>query len=376
MGSLFLFIFASEFWMFALARALQGFASGGISTIGYVIVADTFPSEALGTKIGIVSMCFMGGLAAGAPVGGTIAVAGIVVLLYLGLVERRNNPDEWFEIYKKNDNLITKNSHGSNNHDNSFHFDTEKHITESNSSNRSICNKHVTEKENKSISSASSIKYSVEQSDRKNQEQEPGTILANTLPFTSPSQLSLSKAQSITSHHHNKSDNEVTMLQLLRSPRVLTTMLVSFCSGWAVIGFEPTLPVYLNIQWGYNSSQIGLLLVTQLIPSAVASIMAGCIYDWIGGKLLCFSALLLDGASVALSGIPNRNTSVVPLIVTTSGNEFFASMYRAATLAEAMYATKALKSRNSSSTDDDDDDNTDCDSAHAYGLANMSFAIA
>ena len=143
---------------------------------------------------------------------------------------------------------------------------------------------------------------------------------------------------------------------------------------WSSVA-QPTLPIYLNIQWGYNSSQIGLLLVTQLIPSAVASIIAGRIYDRIGGKLLCFSALLLDGASVALSGIPNRNTSVAPLIVTTSGNEFFASMYKAATLAEAMYATRALRSRNSRSADDDDDYDTDGDSACAYGLANMSFAI-
>ena len=51
MGSLFLFIFATEFWMFAFARSLQGFATGGISTIGYVIVADTFPPKVLGTQV-------------------------------------------------------------------------------------------------------------------------------------------------------------------------------------------------------------------------------------------------------------------------------------------------------------------------------------
>ena len=167
-----------------------------------------------------------------------ISVAGVVLFLYLGLVERRNNPDEWFEIYKENNNFTIKNNHGSNNQDSSFYFDSEKHIPGSYSNNRTICNKHVTEKENKNLSSTSSIKYSVEQPDRENHKQDPGTILTNTLHSTSQSQLSLSKAQSITSHHYNKSNNKITMLQLLRSPRIWTTMLVSFCSGWAVVGFE------------------------------------------------------------------------------------------------------------------------------------------
>ena len=52
-------------------------------------------------------------------------------------------------------------------------------------------------------------------------------------------------------------------------------------------------------------------------------------------------------------------------------------MYKAATLVEAMYATKALKSRNESATDSDydNDDNIDGGIARAYGLANMSFAL-
>ena len=140
---------------------------------------------------------------------------------------------------------------------------------------------------------------------------------------------------------------------------------------------QSTLPDYLNIQWGYNPSQIGLLQVIRLVPSAITCIIAGRIYDRIGDKLRCFSALLLDGAFIALSGILNQNTSIVPLTVTTSANENFASMYKATTLVEAMYATNALKSINESTTDNDDDsdDNTDGSIARAYGLANISLAL-
>ena len=177
----------------------------------------------------------------------SIAVVGVELLLYLGLVERRNNPDEWFETYKKNDSPTTNINHGSNGRKNSCHDDPEKHRTESNSSNHDIFNEHVIKKEDNNVLSLNR-KDIIGQPYTEDPDQNLGVTSANASLSASASQssLSIARSQSITSHHYRKSDTNVSMLQLFRSPRIWTTMLVSFCSGWAVIGFEVDIPYYNN----------------------------------------------------------------------------------------------------------------------------------
>ncbi|KAI9244188.1 major facilitator superfamily domain-containing protein, partial [Phascolomyces articulosus] len=370
-GSLFLFLFVTHYWMFALGRLLQGLGAGGVATMGYVLVADTSPADVLGTQLGRAYMCYMAGLAAGGPAGAlflhygfkvpfifSLAFVGIELVLCIFIIERRNMPKHWFENLKNDGDgraATTETQYKVNNENDSSGFggdDRSNGLTMNKSNLQQISDANNTaEKE-----------YTLMDVDLQESATATPLPLRNSFSSSTPSTLHSQQLQQQNDDINNK--NIITTTQLLKSSRIWTIILVSFCSGWAVITFEPTLPIYLNEEWGYNTSEIGLLLVIQLIPTAVASLISGYMYDRIGARFLCFITLILGGISLAVSGIPNRHTAggAIPLIATTATNEFFASVYKAATLPEASLAAKALANGN------------DSGNARAYGLTNMAFA--
>ncbi|KAI8393496.1 major facilitator superfamily domain-containing protein [Radiomyces spectabilis] len=112
-GSTFLFLYGTQYWEFLVARFLQGFSDACVWTLGMCLIADTFPIETLGLQMGKVLLFHSVGLVAGAPVGALyqqfgykapfilcVALTGFDFLLRLFLVERRNQPAEWFSDIK------------------------------------------------------------------------------------------------------------------------------------------------------------------------------------------------------------------------------------------------------------------------------------
>ncbi|KAI9261164.1 major facilitator superfamily domain-containing protein [Sporodiniella umbellata] len=110
LGSTLLFMLGEKYWELLLARFLQGFSSSSVWTLGMCLVSDTFALEELGTQMGRITMFHTVGLVSGAPIGAPfifcIAIAGLDFLLRLFLVERKNNPPEWFEKDSKNQESI------------------------------------------------------------------------------------------------------------------------------------------------------------------------------------------------------------------------------------------------------------------------------
>ncbi|KAI9277159.1 major facilitator superfamily domain-containing protein, partial [Phascolomyces articulosus] len=68
---------------------------------------------------------------------------------------------------------------------------------------------------------------------------------------------------------------------------------------------DPTMPIHLANIWGFNSSQIGLAYLAQVIPASLAQPIAGYLYDRIGAKILCFVAILFSSIAISLMGTPN-----------------------------------------------------------------------
>ncbi|KAI8145243.1 major facilitator superfamily domain-containing protein [Fennellomyces sp. T-0311] len=335
-GSLFLFLYGTRIGMFAAARILQGFAEACICTLGMTIISDTFPDDELGRQTSIVMIFHLAGLATGGAAGGSLfvhfgykapfifclAFAGVDFLLRLGLIERRNNPKNWFETESE--------------------IDTEQQADASQDENEIPIRESVVSTHEKDESNCN-YKRTID-----------GPDVEVTEEIYSGGGLD-----------DEISSATVTMLQLLRNPRVLTVLLVSFAHGFCITVFEPTMPVHLANEWGLDASKIGLIYFAQVFPSFIASPIAGYIYDCTGAKMISFLTIVCCAAVIALMGIPNTNTAggVAPLVVLAGMNEFFAGAFYAVTLPETSFAAKALANGSDSAV------------ARCYGLHNIAYAL-
>ncbi|KAI8145245.1 major facilitator superfamily domain-containing protein, partial [Fennellomyces sp. T-0311] len=146
--------------------------------------------------------------------------------------------------------------------------------------------------------------------------------------ITIDQELPLSDEKSATASEKT-SETTFNILQIFRIPRVLVALLVYFAFGIAFNVFEPTMPIHLVNEFGYNSGQIGLVFLAQLIPTFFSTPISGYAYDRFGPKLLCSGAMGMCALCTILMSIPNRDTAggIVPLIVLFSFEGFFAAAF-------------------------------------------------
>ncbi|KAI7890333.1 major facilitator superfamily domain-containing protein [Mucor mucedo] len=163
-----------------------------------------------------------------------------------------------------------------------------------------------------------------------------------------------------------KPKHEVTYLQLLRQPRLISGMLLSFSNGCVYNVFEPTLTVRLSTEWGYNASQIGLVFLAQVIPTFVATPVSGILSDKFGPKVVCFTNLLGCAITMFLIGIPGRDTAggIVPLIVIFAIQGFTAFSFVVPVLSEMAYVVQ-----------EQNPDGGDSGQGMSYSLFNIAFAL-
>ncbi|KAF8984453.1 hypothetical protein BGZ46_008008 [Entomortierella lignicola] len=67
-----LFMLAPNFYMFLLARLLQGVAGGSVWTLGLALITDVFPAHTLGVQMGKALVGYTLGLMMGPPLGGAL----------------------------------------------------------------------------------------------------------------------------------------------------------------------------------------------------------------------------------------------------------------------------------------------------------------
>ncbi|OZJ03935.1 hypothetical protein BZG36_02931 [Bifiguratus adelaidae] len=110
-----LFMFANAYWLLVIARFLQGVSGACVWTLGLCLVADRYEPDKIGIEMGKVMPMFSLGILAGPPIGGALfqylgyraSFIFCVILAALDftfralIVEKRNNPAEWFEKVSK-----------------------------------------------------------------------------------------------------------------------------------------------------------------------------------------------------------------------------------------------------------------------------------
>ncbi|KAI8139300.1 major facilitator superfamily domain-containing protein [Fennellomyces sp. T-0311] len=319
-GSTFIFLFATQFWMLVLARLLQGLSDACVWTLSLVLVSDTFPESVIGTQTSRVLMFHLIGSSSGAPIGGTlyhtmgykapfifcIILAGVDFILRLVLIERRNNPKQWFEA--------------------------------------------------PSTGSAT---------------EEPRIT---TTPIANPkNNLGIEEIISISSHNGDDRSAQTDaqplrtdcMMRVLLHPRVISAILISFVHGYYTGVIETILPMHLANEFRYNSAEIGVIYLAQVLPSFIATPFSGYLYDKYGSKHLCSSMLLIAGVAMALMGIPSSNTPgrAIPLIVLTAIFGLSSSMVFPPVYPEVSCAMKTLAGK---------DDDT---SGRSYSIVNVAYCI-
>ncbi|CAO3627750.1 unnamed protein product [Mucor hiemalis] len=165
---------------------------------------------------------------------------------------------------------------------------------------------------------------------------------------------------------NDEKKNNVTILQLLRQHRLLAGMLLAFANGCVYNVFEPTLTVRLSTEWGYDSSQIGLIFLAQVIPTFIATPVSGIISDRYGPKVVCFTNLLICAITMFVIGIPSNKTAggIVPLIVVFAIQGFTAFAFITPVLSEMAYVVQ-----------EQNPEGGDSGQGMSYALFNIAFAL-
>ncbi|KAI8382349.1 major facilitator superfamily domain-containing protein [Blakeslea trispora] len=164
----------------------------------------------------------------------------------------------------------------------------------------------------------------------------------------------------------NKNNHSVTVIQLLRHPRLLAALLLAFANGCVYNVFEPTLTVRLSTEWGYNSSQIGLVFLAQVIPTFIATPISGYLTDKLGPKIVCVTTLVICSITMFLIGIPSSSTAggIVPLIVIFAIQGFTAFAFVTPVLPEIAHVVQELNTEGG-----------DSGQAMSYAFFNIAFAL-
>ncbi|KAI9261165.1 major facilitator superfamily domain-containing protein [Sporodiniella umbellata] len=327
-----MFMLGEKYWELLLARFLQGFSSSSVWTLGMCLASDTFALEELGTQMGRITMFHTVGLVSGAPIGGKqninslaenilsrhiyllgalyhtrgykapfifcIAIAGLDFLLRLFLVERKNNPPEWFEKDSKNQESI---------------------VSQDSASQKSG--------ETKLKDSANSLEKAPE-SLAKNDSTEDVTIFTETV-----------------SKNDEKTTKNVTYWSLLKEHRLLAGMIVVFYETFLEGALEATLSLRLSSEWGYDSSKVGLVFFAYLVPYFIGLPLSGIIADQYGPKILIYPTWIICAIAIALSGIPNQKTAggIAPLIFLLSVEGSCVSCFYTPVLTEVAHISDKKK---------------------------------
>ncbi|KAJ2956910.1 hypothetical protein NQZ79_g7305 [Umbelopsis isabellina] len=303
-ASTLLFMFSRSYWQLLLARFLQGFSDSCVWILCLCLVADTFPQGEMGLQMGKVMVCYSIGMTSGPPIGALyhqmgfkapfvfcIIMAAIDFVMRLLIVERRNNPKEWFDDVDKRDPL-TK-------------------------TERSVCD---------SGSPAST-----------------DDATATATPLTA---------------------NKVSIIKLMSYGRMWGALLITFIMALVIGSIEPTLTLRLAEEWNYNTSQIGLAFLAQVLPGFASGPLAGWLADRYGAKIVILGSTVVSAVMLALLGVPNRSTGIAPLIVLLVLEGFFGSAVLSPVLSEIAAVVEI---------ENTEDGNTD-GFAKSYAVFNIAFA--
>ncbi|KAJ3232613.1 hypothetical protein HDU81_002816 [Chytriomyces hyalinus] len=288
--SILFFAVSKSIWMLAAARLCQGLASTGVWIMGFALVADYYDNDQ--ANLGVVMSIIMSGLSlgmlAGPPIGG--ALYGVsehapfifcAALVFVDLVGRILIADpstlppliqteetlEQLETGKRSDGLVMVD------------------ISQSQSSTSTL-------------TPANESKGALEQIDSgKNSE---FMTLEATAMDTQPSHLP-----------NTDTKPDPISIGALFKMKALWVAAV-FCAVMAICftQLEPTLPLYLNKLYGYNSGQIGAVWLALVLPNVAGGLLGGYSFDKLGMRRTSLIGMPASAIALFVLAIPGPSSIV------------------------------------------------------------------
>ncbi|EIN13364.1 MFS general substrate transporter [Punctularia strigosozonata HHB-11173 SS5] len=176
----------------------------------------------------------------------------------------------------------------------------------------------------------------------------------NVAPAPQPAET---RSQAATSEHKSVHLSTAGVLvKLAQSPRAVTVMVNTVIYGMAYSAQEPVLPLHMQATWGYNSSQVGLVMIACVVPTVFSSPLSGWYADRHGTEWITFWCDVLSIPFWVIQIIP-----VLPLFITSLAvQSFFTSG-----VVSPLTAELASISRNIDGVG----------YAHVYGAFNLCFGL-
>lgn len=126
----------------------------------------------------------------------------------------------------------------------------------------------------------------------------------------------------------NKKNDEQTSVYenfykvILSNPRALCGLLGHFTTAMVLVSFDTTLPLYVEHQFGWGSSQVSLMFLILQMPSLVLSSVVGMVKDRIGTRVPTAIGFVIAGIFMFLIGTPNigdEHTSRIVYMIAIGG---------------------------------------------------------
>ncbi|KXS10242.1 MFS general substrate transporter [Gonapodya prolifera JEL478] len=240
MVAIIMFAAATNFTMLVIARILQGVSAAAVWTLGFALLGDVYPDEELGTAFGTAMAGFSIGTVFGLPIGGALyQFAGYwtpfivsAVFIVIDMIARF---------------LVVEKSHGVA----SSALNSADTIDET------------------AADSMATLALTTEQCRPPPRKALLRTLTWNSLRVPSPSYVDMA-----------------------RDPAIFMLNAVSAIIGTVLMAYEPTLPLYLEKEFGAQSGTVGLIFLAIVSAGLFSGPAAGALRDKFGATVVIIPSLL------------------------------------------------------------------------------------
>ncbi|KAJ3208476.1 hypothetical protein HDU82_002432 [Entophlyctis luteolus] len=247
-----LFALSKSLWMLALARLFQGLASCGVFVLGMAYIADIYDGDSQNMGL-VMSFIFSGlplGQMVGPPVSGALyAVGPQYPFVFSGILVAFDFACRFMIVDKLQPSKATVHSDDSRS----------------------------------DITGNSPIEV----------------VITKCTPASSTSSVYSSSDALV------KKAGAFAIADVLKMKQLMVVSLLCFFIADILTEVEPTLPLYLNSLYGYNSAQIGAEFLAFVLPNIGGGYVGGWIYDHYGIKTASLLGLSGTAVSIGLLAIPN-----------------------------------------------------------------------